>query len=338
MRVHESGSGIVRVERHRVGEAAVAEARADFPRHIGARVRTMSRADRMTNREWWELSEEFLRYLGALSVEYPGLETPEAKFVLDNAAEAAAGAVSYAAYYPSESFNVFLNYVNFGMSYEAGAAGEPARIGADEWLGAFCLMVLAGTAERHREALNFARQSPQADRTGCPTAELINGLMAYVLGDMGDDDADYPPSTEQKLAAIDAALARVHASADETGQSRPVRGDFTALLAVRALAAGDRARFEETLTTLLLQHRETSQGVGQPGLLLPLLPLALAALACRREGWLPAVDTDYLPYALVTGFVAPELSGSVPGAVSRADMIADLASGAVLTERPEGRG
>ncbi|RLV66768.1 PE-PGRS family protein [Streptomyces sp. CBMAI 2042] len=225
----------------------------------------------MTNREWWELSEEFLRYLGALSVEYPGLETPEAKFVLDNAAEAAAGAVSYAAYYPYESFNVFLNYVNFGMSYEAGASGEPARIAADEWLGAFCLMVLAGTAERHREALNFARQSPQADRTGCPTAELINGLMAYVLGDMGDDDADYPPSTEQKLAAIDAALARVHASADETWQSCPVRGDFTALLAVRALAAG---------------------------VLLPLLPLALAALACRREGWLPAVDTDYLPYGV----------------------------------------
>ncbi|MFF6904427.1 Imm49 family immunity protein [Streptomyces sp. NPDC012389] len=291
----------------------------------------------MTNREWWELSEEFLGYLGALSVECPGLETQEAKFILDNAAEAAAGAVSYAAYYPYESFSVFLNYVNFGMSYEAGASGKRAHIGTDEWLGAFCLLVLVGTTERHREALHFARQSPQAGRTGCATEELVNGLMAYVLGDLGDDDADYPPSTEQKLAAIDAAVARVHASADKTGQSRPARGDFIGLLAVRALAAGDRARFEEALTALLLRHREASQGVGRPGSLLPLLPLALAALACRREGWLPTVDTDYLPHALVTGFAAPEPSRSLPGAVGRAAMIADLASGAVLNERPEGQ-
>ncbi|MEW2067463.1 Imm49 family immunity protein [Streptomyces sp. NPDC007346] len=296
----------------------------------------MSKADRMTNREWWELSEEFLRYLGALSVEYPGMETQEAKFVLDNAAEAAAGAVSYAAYYPYESFSIFLNYANFGMSYEAGASGKREHIGADEWLGAFCLMVLTGATERHREALDFARQPPQADQAGCPTAELINGLMAYVLGDLGDGDADYPLSTEQKLAAIDAAVVRVHASADETGRSRPARGDFTALLAVRALAAGNRARFEEALTALLLRHRETSQGVGQPGSLRG-LPLALAALACRREGWLPAVDTDYLPHALVTGFAAPEPSGSLPGVVSRAEMIADLASGVVLNERPEGQ-
>lgn len=159
----------------------------------------------------------------------------------------------------------------------------------------------------------------------------------YVLGDLGDDDADFPLSPEQKLAAINAAVARVHASGEETRQSRPVHANFTVLLAVRALAAGDRARLKEVLTALLLRHRETSRGVGQPGLLPPLLPLALAVLACRREGWLPPADTDYLPHALITGFAAPEPSESLPGSVSRADLIADLASGAVLDERPEGQ-
>ncbi|MEW1630141.1 hypothetical protein AB0387_22550 [Streptomyces sp. NPDC089173] len=121
-------------------------------------------------------------------------------------------------------------------------------------------MVLAETAERHREALHFAQQAPQVGQMGHPTAELINGGMGYVLGDLGDDDADFPLSPEQKLAAINAAVARVHASGEETRQSRPVHANFTVLLAVRALAAGDRARLEEVLTALLLRHRKTSRG------------------------------------------------------------------------------
>ncbi|WP_435847451.1 Imm49 family immunity protein [Streptomyces cyaneofuscatus] len=142
------------------------------------------------------------------------------------------------------------------------------------------------------------------------------------------------PRQKRNLATIDVALARVQAAVDETGQSRPVHANFTALHAVHAPAAGDRAGFGEALTALRFRHRETSKGGGRPGSLLPLLPLALAALACRREDLLPPADTGYLPQALVTGFAVPAPSGSVPGAVGRAAMIAALASGAVLNERP----
>ncbi|MFJ7947251.1 hypothetical protein ACIQ6K_26905 [Streptomyces sp. NPDC096354] len=78
----------------------------------------MSKAGRMATYEWQSIADEFLEYLGALSVETPSLDTPEAKAALKDATEAAAGAVSFAAYHPHCTFRVFLDYVNFGISYD----------------------------------------------------------------------------------------------------------------------------------------------------------------------------------------------------------------------------
>ncbi|MFB6881262.1 hypothetical protein ACFCY8_10550 [Streptomyces noursei] len=109
------------IERHHVGQAAVAAARDDFANRIGGLARSMSKAGPIATCEWQLLAGEFLDYLGALSVEQPDLDTPEAKAVLKDAAEAAAGAVAYAAYHPHDSFQVMLDdYVNFGMSYDPG--------------------------------------------------------------------------------------------------------------------------------------------------------------------------------------------------------------------------
>ncbi|WP_327367528.1 immunity 49 family protein [Streptomyces sp. NBC_01217] len=295
----------------------------------------MSKADRMSAHDWWLISEEFLDHLGALSVGTPDLGTPEAKAVLDNAAEAAAGAVAYAAYYPHNDFNVFLDYVNFGMSYESGSEGGPESISACWWLDAFCLAVLSGKAEWHGEAFHFARKPPQKDAAGRPAVELINGLMAYVIGDTGDDDASYPPSNEEKLAALDAALARIHALDDEIDEGLFDHPQSTALFALRALHIGDQEVFRDELVKLLLPHSAIPGPGAQPRSLLPLLPLALTALAYRREGWQPPVDTGYLPRALVTGFetAGPRVDGY--GLNRRPDAVVELAAGPVMFERPE---
>lgn len=97
----------MRIERHQVGEAAVSTAREDFTNRIGGQVRSMSRGGRMTTYEWRSIADEFLDYLGALSVATPGLDIPEAKAALKDASEAAAGAVAYAAYHPHCGFQVF---------------------------------------------------------------------------------------------------------------------------------------------------------------------------------------------------------------------------------------
>lgn len=312
----------------------VSAVREDFVNRIGSQVRSMSKAGPVTSYEWWTLTQEFVEYLGALSAGAPDLHTPEAKAVLEDATEAAAGAVAYAAYFPHHQFQVFLTYVNWGIVYDARSEGSPEAVTAAKWLDAFCLAVLAGKAEWHGEAFQFARTEPQKDRAGRPDAELINGFMAYVIGDTGDDDAGYPPSREEKLTALDAALARIRALEAETAEELAPHPHSLALHALRALAAGDREEFGGAVARLLLPLTDIPGPGARPGSLLPLLPLALTALAYRREGWPPPVDSDYLPYALVTGFeTAPPRVGAY-GRDRRADAAAELAAGVVEFERP----
>ncbi|MFE7577751.1 Imm49 family immunity protein [Streptomyces sp. NPDC057521] len=316
-----------------MGRAAVSAARTDFTNRIGSQVRSMSKADRMTTYEWRMIADEFLDYLGALSVETPDLDTPEAKAALKDASEAAAGSVAYAAYHPHCSFHVFLDYVNFGMSYEPGEDAPEESVTAWDWIDALCLAVLRDKAHWHDEAFHFARQKFAAEAQGTPVGELVTGLTAVVLDDTGNED-EYPPSTQHKLAAVDAALERVRTRAAETGRPLLDQPDSLALHALRTLVAEDRDAFDTALAGLLTRHAARQSPAASPSTLLPLVPLALAALAYRTLGWTPAVASDYLPHALVTGFETrgPRVGGF--GRDRRPDAVAALAAGPLTVERP----
>ncbi|MEU9112832.1 Imm49 family immunity protein [Streptomyces sp. NPDC048483] len=325
----------MRIERHKVGGAAVSAVRDDFAKRLGGQVRSMSKAGPVATYEWQSLAEELLDYLGALSVERPDLDTPEAKAVLKDATEAAAGAVAYAAYHPHVSFQVMLDYVNFGMSYDPGGEENPwDRVTPQQWIDAFCLAILSDKAKWHGEAFHFAREKFSKDAVGNASVELVTGFMAQVIGDVGDDDAEYPPSEQAKLGAIDAALARIRIRAEETGESLLGQPHTVALQTLRALAAGDREAFDTGLTDLLVPLSEQRGPAAGPRSLLPLLPIALAALAYRDMGWAPAVDTDYLPRALVTGFETPGPRVGGLGRNRRPDAVAVLAEGPVVIDRP----
>ncbi|WP_455752941.1 Imm49 family immunity protein [Streptomyces clavifer] len=322
----------MRIERHQVGEAAVSAAREDFTNRIGGQVRSMSRGGRMATYEWQSIADEFRDYLGALSVETPGLDTSEARAALKDASEAAAGAVAYAAYHPHCSFNVFLEYVNFGMSYDPGDDAPEESVTPWEWIDALCLSVLRDKAKWHGEEFTFARQKFAEKEKGTPVGELATGLTAVALDDAGD--GEYPPSAQAKLAAVDAALDRVRICATETGEPLLDRPDGLALQTLRALAAGDREGFDAALAEVLVRHSALHGQAASPSSLLPLVPLALAAIAYRTLGWAPAVHTDYLPHALVTGFETrgPRVGGL--GRNRRPDAVAALAAGPLMVERP----
>ncbi|WP_330469080.1 immunity 49 family protein [Streptomyces longwoodensis] len=329
----------MRIERHQVAGAVVSAAREDFTNRIGRTVRSMSRGGRIGAREWQSIAGEFLDYLGALSVDTPDLDTPEARAALKDAAEAAAGAVACAAYHPHAPFQVFLEYVNFGLGYDRGDDAPAESVRPREWVEAFCLSALRDQATRHGEAFHFARQKFVGEAEGTPTGELATGLMAVVLDDTGDagDTEEYPPTAQAKLAAVDAALQRVRARADETGAPLLDQPDTTALRTLRALTAGDRPAFDAGLSELLAGHSRRHGGPSAaPSTLLPLVPIALAALAYRTWGWAPAVRTAYLPHALVTGFEAhgPRVRGF--GRDRRPDAVAALAAGPLVVERPDG--
>ncbi|MFC7931990.1 immunity 49 family protein [Streptomyces cinereoruber] len=316
-----------------MGGAAVSAAREDFTNRIGRRVHSMSRAGRMATYEWQWIADEFLDYLGALSLTTPDLDTPEAKAVLKDASEAAAGAVAYAAYHPHCTFNVFLDYVNFGMSYDPGDDAPEETVTPGEWIRALCLAALRDKAKWHGEAFHFARQKFAARTQGTPAGELATGLTAVILDDTGDDE-EYPPSARARLAAVDAALERIRTRAGETGEPLLDRPDSAALQALRALAAEDQVAFDAALADVLTRHAALHGSTTSPRSLLPLVPIALAALAYRTLGWVPAVSSDYLPHALVTGFETrgPRVAGL--GRERRPDAVAALATGPLVVERP----
>lgn len=157
----------------------------------------------------------------------PDLDTAEAKAALKDTSEAAAGAVAYAAYHPHCSFQVFLDYVNFGMSYDPGADAPEESVTPGEWIEALCLTVLRDKAKWHSEAFHSARHKFAEQAQGTPTGELDTGLMTVVLDDTGDDK-EYPPSARAKLAAVDAALDRIRTRAAETGEPLMDRPDSAA--------------------------------------------------------------------------------------------------------------
>ncbi|MFI2608212.1 immunity 49 family protein [Kitasatospora sp. NPDC018619] len=291
----------MRIERHQVDRERVAQAREDFANRIGRQVHSYSRAGLMTTAEWQLIADSFLDHLGALSTIRPDLDSAEAKAVLKDAAEAAAGAVSFAAYYPRDSFSVFLDYPNFGMGYDAehGRERDPRhRVTAREWLDAFCLAILADKVPTHGEAFGWARQLMPAEPL-TPDLELVDGFLAHFF----EEESGLPAASTE-----------------------PQPG----LRALRALADGDRDAFDAALLTLL-QHGPYGTG---PASLLPLVPIALAALAYRTHGWTPAVDTDYLPHALVTGFETPGPRVRALGRDPRPDAVARLAAGPVDLDRP----
>ncbi|KKZ71677.1 immunity 49 family protein [Streptomyces showdoensis] len=316
-----------------MAEAVVSAAREDFTNRIGREVHSMSKAGRMATYEWQAIADEFLDYLGALSVATPDLDSAEAKAALKDASEAAAGAVAYAAYHPHCTFHVFLEYVNFGMSYDPGDDSPAERVTPGEWTDALCLAVLRDKAQWHGEAFHFARQKFAEQAQGTPAGELVTGWTAVVLDHTGDDE-EYPPGARAKLAAVDGALDRIRTRAAETGEALLDRPDSVALHALRALLVEDREAFDATLADLLTAHAAVQGPAASPSTLVPLVPVALSALAYRTLGWTPAVRTDYLPHALVTGFESqgPRVAGF--GEDRRPDAVAALAAGPLVVERP----
>ncbi|MFD5462842.1 immunity 49 family protein [Kitasatospora sp. NPDC127059] len=312
----------MRIKRHQMDQSAVSAAREGFADRIGGMVHSYSRAGLMTATEWRLIADEFLDYLGALSADSPALDTPEAEAVLKDATEAAAGAIAFAAYYARDTFQVFLDYPNFGMSYDPEDADGSVRRGLvlpQYWLDALCLAILSDRLARHGEALAFTWQTMPAGG-GYSAAQLVNGFMAHLFGDTRDENAPDAETPEQRLAAIDAALALIEDRDSDATQ---------ALHTLRALAAEDREAFDSGMLALL----DRADGT-RPRSLLPLLPLALAALAHRAHGWLPAVDTDYLPHTLVTGFAGPGPRVEGLGRARRPDAVAQLAAGPVRIDRP----
>ncbi|MFJ9809086.1 hypothetical protein ACIRTB_12735 [Streptomyces sp. NPDC101158] len=59
---------------------------------------------------------------------------------------------------PHRSFQISLDYVNFGMSYGPGEDAPEESVTPGQWIDALCLAVLRDKAKWHGEAFHFARE------------------------------------------------------------------------------------------------------------------------------------------------------------------------------------
>ncbi|MGW7278106.1 Imm49 family immunity protein [Streptomyces sp. NPDC054844] len=122
-----------------------------------------------------------------------------------------------------------------------------------------------------------------------PEWRLAAGVLAWKRARRPHDA--YPPSAQTRLAVVGESLNRVRARAEETGEPLLDRPYSAALRTLRASAAEDQHAFGTGLSDLLVRKSTLHGPSASPSSLLPLAPIALAALAYRTLGWAPAVHT-----------------------------------------------
>ncbi|MCF2437009.1 hypothetical protein LV779_34790 [Streptomyces thinghirensis] len=146
-----------------------------------------------------------------------------------------------------------------------------------------------------------------------PSANLATALTAVGTDDTGDDD-EYPPSAQARFAAVDECLNRVRARAEETGEALLDRLYSAALRTLRA--SGRRGptclRYRAVRPSWSGVHPARPLSLSeQPS---PAGPHRPHRAGVPHLGWAPAVHTDYLPHALITGFESrgPRVAGVRP--------------------------
>ncbi len=281
------------LSRHVVAAQRLAAATEDFPARLSRQVGHQQQAERLST-SWSTVATDLLDYAGARSVGRPELDR-DTWLAVYSAAEAYLAVVTVDGYSPHRPARVFLSYANSGVSYPdlppEAQRGTTTTLAADDWMSALCLVVIVGA-----QCTNAVTLLETVTATSLSPVE--QAFAGYALGQPANGQTTPDDDSHQSLLEL---LDR-----DRTGND----SEFTR--AVRALVIRDRDAFWPAVERMLATQRDAHGADSPPRSLLPLRPIALAALAARNEGWDPAVTSDYLPGRLVTGRVTGELAAPSP--------------------------
>ncbi|WP_157531907.1 MULTISPECIES: immunity 49 family protein [unclassified Kitasatospora] len=298
----------------------------NFAERVGGEVHRMQN-DESPAWGWEMVAESFLDYLGARSVGNPELAGKDARIACESAAAAAVGALALSAGRAGHP-HVFIEYTGTGVPYGDGRKSEDlGGVAAHSWLDPFFLAFVAELSDEYGElfvaaAPRLRGQEQRAD------VVLVHALLAYVYGEAEQAEG---LSAGGQVAVIDALVEGLGEGTDQPGHR-------AALATLRAVAAGDRAGFHRALAGQLAWYRQRYavpvDGDPAPRTLLPFDAIALAAMAERWNGWPVAVESGYLPAALVGGFrsAGPRVLGF--GREKQVEAVAALAAGPVVVDRP----
>ncbi|TQE28166.1 immunity 49 family protein [Streptomyces ipomoeae] len=251
-----------------------------------------------------EFGDELLDHVAARTVSDSALDE-QTRTALRTAAECYLGVLSVGCY-PGGDQEITFSLVRQSLSSEYTAFRDIIREAptARTWLDAFEMCVVSGLVWEWRQAIGLILGGDFATeiRNGVPYSKLtstsdpadlaaMDALCGYLTRAKGHLPRDWPtvplrkPDTDER-----AETAR---RLDAVG---PLTPDQRLL---RVLLDDDQPAFEQALVARLVEHRENVGADSAPRTLLPLGPLALAALATQVHGWELGVRSGYLPHGVL---------------------------------------
>ncbi|MFH8383372.1 immunity 49 family protein [Kitasatospora sp. NPDC018058] len=254
------------------------------------------------------MADELLDHLGALTTGAdPTLTGTDARLALRTAAECSFGVLDLGTY-PRGDFTVDFPLINQTLDSDELRFGDTVDFAptADTWIDVFAMCVISGLVwdGSYRCYIVLAENYAPSVRKGLPHSDLtsvsapaslaaMDALCRYAnvpdLPHLAPVPAGTPalrkPDAEKRAAATRAL--------DSVGELSPDQR------LLRALLTDDRQTFEQALTTRLAHHRDITPADAPPRTLLPVVPIALAALAVQLHDWEPGTTSGYLPAGLV---------------------------------------
>ncbi|MEV5241930.1 immunity 49 family protein [Streptomyces cinnamoneus] len=288
---------------HTVSEQQIAHAlegihRRTFYRYHGLRY------DYLSLKGLREMHDELLDHVAACSAQTPALALDEpARTALLNAAECSLGILNVGCF-PDGDQEIPLPLIDEKLtSDELGAFGDDVidqAPTARTWWDTLAICLVSGLIWEWRRAIGLVLRGDLAPaiRDGVPYSKLtsvsdpadlaaMDALCGYLTPARGHLPRDWPTVPLRRPDANERteAARRLDAAGPLTKDQR----------LLRVLLDGDQHVFEQALAARLTEHRESLGPDPAPRTLLPLGPIALAALAVQVHGWELDVRSGYLP-------------------------------------------
>ncbi|MDX3646302.1 immunity 49 family protein [Streptomyces sp. MB09-02B] len=251
-----------------------------------------------------EMRDELLDHVAARTLRDPAPDD-NVRTVLRTAAECSLGLLSVGCYPRGDQELLFplidRELTSEDIEFQHLVKEAPT---AATWIETFELCVVSGLVWEWRRVIGLLMRGDNA-RTihdGVPYSDLdsvsdpadlaaMDALCGYLTPSAGHLPRDWPTVP---LCGPDAdERAEAARRLDEVG---PLTPDQRLL---RVLLDDDRHAFGQALAARLVEHREQVGADPAPRTLLPLGPLALAALAVQVHGWESEVSSAYLPHSLL---------------------------------------
>ncbi|WP_424892296.1 immunity 49 family protein [Streptomyces sp. XH2] len=297
------------VTRHTVSEQKIAQALEDIHRRTFYRYHGL-RYDHLSLKGLQEMHDELLDHVAARTATDPALDEPSRTALL-TAAECSLGILNVGCF-PDGDQKIPLPFIDETLSSEEVVFGDDVideAPTARTWWDTFAICLVSGLTWQWQRVVGLLLRGDLAPaiRDGIPYSKLtsvsdpadlaaMDALCSYLTPSRGHLPMDWPTIPLRRPEADERAEAARHL--DMAGSLTPDQR------LLRVLLDDDQHAFEQALAARLTEHRDSQDPDPAPRTLLPLGPLALAALAVQAHGWDLDVRSSYLPHGIFSSLQA----------------------------------